>query len=158
MGIDCRVLVNSSPCRSISLILACPAPSSFLGGLSHLIGFLIKSSDSHMLLLRFMGMALNNSAILLNTRTSLKGLLSASLAIFHSSGRCQSKKYLLAYVVQYGASSLPKSTPFTLNTDLEIPSPIAILAILQSITALAVARNPLLTSKGVSGSFFMSIT
>ncbi|GJX26557.1 retrotransposon protein, putative, ty1-copia subclass [Tanacetum coccineum] len=32
--IDWRVLVNSSPSGSISLILACHAPSSFLGGLS----------------------------------------------------------------------------------------------------------------------------
>ncbi|GKB68927.1 hypothetical protein Tco_0930339 [Tanacetum coccineum] len=68
VGIDCRVLVNSSPSGSISLILACHAPSSFLGGLSQLIGFLIWSSDSHILLLRLMGMAPKNSTILLNTK------------------------------------------------------------------------------------------
>ncbi|GJT06988.1 hypothetical protein Tco_0841450 [Tanacetum coccineum] len=37
-----------------------------------------------MFLLRFMGIAPKNSTILLNTRTSLKGLISASLAISHS--------------------------------------------------------------------------
>ncbi|GJR36010.1 hypothetical protein Tco_1211694 [Tanacetum coccineum] len=84
-----------------------------------------------------MGMAPRNSTIRLNTRVSLKGLSSASLEISHYPG----------------ASSSPKSTPFTPNTDLVIPSPTAILAILQSITALAVARNPLPTSRGVSGSF-----
>ncbi|GKG38753.1 hypothetical protein Tco_0460465, partial [Tanacetum coccineum] len=56
-----------------------------------------------------------------------------------------------------GASSSPKSTPFTPNTDLVIPSPTVILAFLQSITALAVARNPLPTSKGGLGSFFILI-
>ncbi|GJQ96467.1 hypothetical protein Tco_0007606 [Tanacetum coccineum] len=72
-----------------------------------------------------MGMTPINSSILLNTKDSL----------FPS-------------VVQEGASSSPKSIPFTLNTDLVIPSLTAILAILQLITALAVARNPLPTSKG----------
>ncbi|GKD44182.1 hypothetical protein Tco_1268827 [Tanacetum coccineum] len=113
VGTDWRVLVNSSPSGSISLILACYAPSLFLGGLSQLIGFSIKSYDSHMFLLRFMGIAPKNSTILLNTGTSLKGLISASLAISHSS---------------------------------VIPSYTAILAFLQSITALAVAKNPLPTS------------
>ncbi|GJV55658.1 hypothetical protein Tco_1456663 [Tanacetum coccineum] len=84
-------------------------------------------------------MAPRNSTILLNTKVSLKGLSSASLEISHSPG----------------ASSSPKSTPFTPNTDLVIPSPTAILAILQSITALEVAKNPLPTRKGVSGSFFI---
>ncbi|GJW56331.1 hypothetical protein Tco_0103062 [Tanacetum coccineum] len=51
------------------------------------------------------------------------------------------------------ASSSPKSIHFTLNTNLVIPSPAAIMAILQSITALAVAMDPFPTSKGVSGSF-----
>ncbi|GJY80204.1 retrovirus-related pol polyprotein from transposon TNT 1-94 [Tanacetum coccineum] len=43
------------------------------------------------------GMAPKNSTILLNTRTSLKGLISASLAISHSPGKWQSKKSFLAY-------------------------------------------------------------
>ncbi|GJV30629.1 hypothetical protein Tco_1387077, partial [Tanacetum coccineum] len=51
VGTDWRVLVNSSPSGSISLILACYAPSLFLGGLSQLIGFSIESYDSHMFLL-----------------------------------------------------------------------------------------------------------
>nr|GFA79321.1 hypothetical protein [Tanacetum cinerariifolium] len=65
-------------------------------GLSQLIRFLIKSSDSHIFLLRFMGIAHKNSTILLNTRTSLKGFISASLVISHSHGRWQSKKSFLA--------------------------------------------------------------
>ncbi|GJZ32995.1 hypothetical protein Tco_0578431 [Tanacetum coccineum] len=128
VGIDCRVLVNSSPSGSISLILACHAPSPFLGGLFLFIGLLIKSFDSHMLLLRFMG-------VCAPTPSELgRGLYDS----------------LFPSVVQYGASSSPKSTLFTPNTDLVILSPTAILAILQFITALAVARNPLPTSKGVS--------
>nr|GEX93616.1 hypothetical protein [Tanacetum cinerariifolium] len=134
VGIDCNVLVNSSPSGSIILILACHALSQSLGGLSQLIRFSINSFDSHMFPLRFIGKAPRNSTIRLNTRTSLKGLISASLAISHS----------------------PVS--FTPHTDLEILSHTAIFAFLQSITALAVARNPLPTSKGVSGSFFMSST
>ncbi|GKB16678.1 ribonuclease H-like domain-containing protein [Tanacetum coccineum] len=55
-----------------------------------------------------------------------------------------------------GVSSSLGSVSFTPNTDLVIPSPTAILAFLQSITAFAISRNPLPTSKGVSGSFFMS--
>nr|GEX25759.1 hypothetical protein [Tanacetum cinerariifolium] len=63
-----------------------------------------------------MGIAPKNSTIRLNTKTSLKGLISASPAISHSS------------------------------------------AFLQFIIALAVAKNPLPTSKGDLGPFFMKLT
>ncbi|GKC98105.1 hypothetical protein Tco_1168380 [Tanacetum coccineum] len=53
------------------------------------------------------------------------------------------------FLSSIGASSLG-SVSFTPNTDIVIPSRVAILAFLQSMTALAVARNPLPTSKGVS--------
>ncbi|GJY27754.1 hypothetical protein Tco_0403521 [Tanacetum coccineum] len=104
VGIDCRVLVNSSPSGSISLILACHVPSPFLGGLFQFIGLLIKSSDSHMLLLRFMG--------------------GFGAAIHPELGRG-----LYDSLFPMRGSNM-------------------------SITALAVARNPLPTSKGVSCAFF----
>nr|GEV41427.1 putative reverse transcriptase domain-containing protein [Tanacetum cinerariifolium] len=68
--IDCRVL-NSSQSGPINRILAYYAPSSFLGGLSQLIGFSIKLSNSHMLFLRLMGIAPRNSTILLNTKVAM---------------------------------------------------------------------------------------
>ncbi|GKE43853.1 hypothetical protein Tco_1471137, partial [Tanacetum coccineum] len=80
------------------------------------------------------GMVPRNSTIFLNTKMSLKGLTSTSLAISHSPGMLSS----------------PKSSSLTPNIVLVSPSPTAILAFLQSITALAVAKNPLPTSKGTS--------
>nr|GEV94989.1 hypothetical protein [Tanacetum cinerariifolium] len=90
------------------------------------------------------GIVPRDSTIFLNTKTSLKGLGSKSLAISHS---------LRKWVVQYGSSLTPRSISLTLNIDIVILSPTAILAFLQSITALAVAKNPLPTSKGHIGSF-----
>ncbi|GJW10979.1 hypothetical protein Tco_1576806 [Tanacetum coccineum] len=89
-------------------------------------------------------MAPKNSTILLNTRTSLKGLILASLAISHSLGKWQSKKVFPGVVRDLRAYSIP-------SYGVVIPAPTAILVVLQSITALAVARNPLPISKGVSG-------
>ncbi|GKC50177.1 hypothetical protein Tco_1072922, partial [Tanacetum coccineum] len=104
------------------------------------------SSDSHILLLRLMDMAPKNSTILLNTKGVHAPTISElGYGLFDS---------LFLSVVQYGASSSPKSNLFTPNIDLVIPFPTAILAILQSITALVVARNPLPTSRGVSGTWF----
>ncbi|GKA61104.1 uncharacterized mitochondrial protein-like protein [Tanacetum coccineum] len=156
VGTDWRVLVNSSSSGSISLILACYAPFPFLGGLSQLIGFYIKPSDSHMFLLRFMGLAPKNSTILLNTSTSLKGLISASLAIFHSS--VSSNSPMLSFLKRYNGIMFtqdPKSAKvskglespslqelhYTLEHELGLREPEWFLSLEHDLTALIKLRG-----------------
>nr|GEU32544.1 retrovirus-related Pol polyprotein from transposon TNT 1-94 [Tanacetum cinerariifolium] len=83
--------------------------------------------------------------------SSFVAFLATVLQYFTFEMESEIKFEILSLLVpSVSASSLPKSIPFTLNIDLAIPSPTAILAILQSITALVVARNLLPTSKGVT--------
>ncbi|GKE56209.1 hypothetical protein Tco_1495394 [Tanacetum coccineum] len=145
VGIDCMVLVNSSPFGSISLILACHAPSPFLGGLSQFIGFLIRSSNSHILLLRLMGMAPKNSTILLNTKVSLKGLSSASLSISHS---------LASALVFALASALASALALASTLASALASALALASASASVSASASALASVYTSALLNADVF----